>query len=64
MDLSELKLKRSLGAAHIPEKGHNDIFWSSFFPTTITEWNKLPKEAVTTQSLCIIKSKLLKVIFY
>ena len=31
MDLSELKLKRSLGAAHIPEKGHNDIFWSSFF---------------------------------
>lgn len=58
-EFSELKLKRSLRAAHIPQKGHNDIFRFSFFPSTITEWNKLPIEAVTTQSLCIIKSKLL-----
>ena len=28
-------------------------------PRTITEWNKLPKETVTRQSLPILKSKLL-----
>ena len=60
MDLSELKLKRSPTAGNIPEKGHNDIFRFSLFPTTITEWNKLPKEAVTSrQSPCTIKSRLL-----
>ena len=33
-------------------------------PRMITEWNKLPKETVTRQSLPILKSKLLQVIFY
>ena len=41
------------------QKGHKDIFRFSFFPSTITEWNKLPKEIVTIQSLSIFKSKLL-----
>ena len=30
----------------------------NIFPRTITEWNKLPKETVTSQSLSIFKSKL------
>ena len=29
-----------------------------FFPRTITGWNKLPQETVSSQSLCIFKSKL------
>ena len=29
------------------------------FPTTITEWNKLSQETVSSQSLCIFKSKLI-----
>ena len=35
----------------IVPKGHKDIFRSSFFPRTITEWNKLPQETVSSQSL-------------
>jgi len=36
----------------IVPKGHKDIFRFSFiFPRTITEWNKLAKETVTSQSL-------------
>ena len=31
----------------------------SFFPRTITEWNKLPEGTVSSQSLCIFKSKLI-----
>ena len=42
----------------IVPKGHKDIFRFSFFPRTITEWNKLPQETVSSQSLCIFKSKL------
>ena len=38
--------------------GHKDIFRFSFFPRTVTEWNKLPQETVSSQSLCIFKSKL------
>ena len=40
-------------------KGHKDIFRFSFFPRTIPEWNKLPQETVSSQSLCIFKSKLI-----
>ena len=36
----------------------------SFFPRTITEWNKLPEESVSSQSLCIFKSKLIYFSFY
>ena len=43
----------------IVPKGHKDIFRFSFFPRTITEWNKLPEETVSSQSLCIFKSKLI-----
>ena len=43
----------------IVPKGHKDIFRFSFFPRTITEWNKLPEEIVSSQSLCIFKSKLI-----
>ena len=42
----------------IVSKGHKDIFRFSFFPRTITEWNKLPQETVSNQSLCIFKRKL------
>ena len=42
----------------IVPKGHKDIFRFSSFPRTIAEWNKLPKETVTSQSLSIFKSKL------
>ena len=42
----------------IVPKGHKDTFRFSFFPRTITEWNKLPQETVSSQSLCIFKSKL------
>ena len=42
----------------IVPKGHKDIFRFSFFPRTITEWKKLPQETVSSQSLCIFKSKL------
>ena len=34
----------------IVPKGHKDIFRFSFFPRTITEWNKLPQESVSSQS--------------
>ena len=37
---------------------YKDIFRFSFIPRTITEWNKLPQETVSSQSLCIFKSKL------
>ena len=43
----------------IVPKGHKDIFRFSFFPRTITEWNKLPEETVSSQPLCIFKSKLI-----
>ena len=43
----------------IVPKGHKDIFRFSFFPRTITEWNKLPQETVSSQSLGIFKSKLI-----
>ena len=43
----------------IVPKGHKDIFRLSFFPRTITEWNKLPQETVSSQFLCIFKSKLI-----
>ena len=43
----------------IVPKGRKDIFRFSFFPRTITKWNNLPKETVTSQSLSIFKSKLL-----
>ena len=39
-------------------KGHKDIFRFSFIPRTITEWNKLPKEIVTSPFLSIFQSKL------
>ena len=42
----------------IVPKGHKDIFRFSVFPRTITEWNKFPQETVSSQSLCIFKSKL------
>lgn len=36
----------------IVPKGHEDIFRFSFiFRRTITEWNKLPKETVASQSV-------------
>ena len=37
----------------IVPKGHKDIFRFSFFPRTITEWNKLPEETVSSQSLSV-----------
>ena len=43
----------------IVPKGHKDIFRLPFFPRTITDWNKLPQETVSSQSLCIFKSKLI-----
>ena len=43
----------------IVPKRHKDIFRFSFFPRTIPEWNKLPLETVSSQSLCIFKSKLI-----
>ena len=43
----------------IEPKGHQDIFRFSFFPRTIAEWNKLPEETVSSQSLHTFKSKLL-----
>ena len=39
-------------------KGHKDIFRFSFFPSTITERNKFPKETAKSQTLSISKSKL------
>ena len=37
----------------IVPKGHKDIFRFSFFSRTITEWNKLPEETVSSQSLSV-----------
>ena len=45
-------------------KGHKNVFRLSFFPRTITEWNKFRKETVTSQALSVSKSKLFYVIFY
>ena len=42
----------------IVPKGDNDIFRFSFFPRTITERNKFPKETVKSQTLSIFESKL------
>ena len=39
-------------------KRHKNIFRFSFFPRTITEWNKFRKETVTSQALSVSKSKL------
>ena len=44
-------------------KGHKEYFRFSFFPKTITEWNRLPKETVTSQSLSIFNSKLFRLSF-
>ena len=42
----------------IVPKGHKDIFRFFFFPRTITERNKFPKETAKSQTLSIFKSKL------
>ena len=42
----------------IVPKGHKAYFRFSLFPETITEWKRLPKETVTSQSLSIFNSKL------
>ena len=55
----ERRTRGSHDLKFIVSKGHNDIFRFSFFPTTITEWNELPQETVSSQSLCIFKSKLI-----
>ena len=47
----------------IVPKGHKEYFRFSFFPQTITEWNRLPKETVTSQSLSIFNSKLFRLSF-
>ena len=47
----------------IVPKGHKEYFRFSFFPKTITEWNRLPKETVTSQSLSIFNSKLFRLSF-
>ena len=47
----------------IVSKGHKEYFRFSFFPKTITEWNRLPKETVTSQSLSIFNSKLFRLSF-
>ena len=60
--LFENKQRKEDSGSHdfkfIVPKGHKDTFRFSFFPRTITEWNKLPQETVSSQSLCISKSKL------
>ena len=35
-----------------------DIFKYSFYPRTLTEWNSLPKEIVSSETLDVFKSKL------
>lgn len=37
---------------------HKDVFKYSFFPRTIMEWNSLPPEAVTLNSISLFKSTL------
>ena len=53
--------RRTLGShsfKFIGPKGRKDIFRFSFFPRTITKWNKLPKEIVTIQSLSLFFLKV------
>ena len=56
--LRERRTRGSHDFKFIVPKGHKDIFRFSFFPRTITEWNKLPQKTVSSQSLCIFKGKL------
>ena len=46
----------------VAPKGHKDIFRFSFFSRTITEWNKISEETISSQSLFIFKSKLVNLI--
>ena len=47
--LSKYRERRNRGShdfKFIVPRGHKDTFRFSFFPRTITEWNKLPQETV------------------
>ena len=55
---SERRTRGSHDFKFIVSKGHKVFFEFSFFPRTKTEWNKLPKETVTSQYLSVFKSKL------
>ena len=52
----ERRARRSHVFKFIVPKGHKNIFRFFFFPRTITAWNKLPQETVSSQSLCILKA--------
>ena len=46
-------------------KGNKDVFRFSFFPRTISEWNRLPSDTVLAKTVHSFKKKLTKsIVFY